>query len=149
MASEKFEEICDFNICEDEREKNLNNYKAIFYSESKLEIIDPEIDNWHYSEVIEQEYHEIMIKRHDEFNSDEYDYSAEVIIKYQITDKSSDHTSGDMEYHIKKLSKNKEEFEKKIKEISVELNSTFKEKVIIMYDYKVFSITLDCNFYVI
>ena len=150
MTNEKFEEICDFNICEPEKEKDIGEYKALFYSESKLEIDNPEINNWNYSELIKQELIKVMQKRKDEFEDNEhYDYSIEIAIKYHIIDKTSDQSSGEMDYKLSKYAKNKDEFSINIGEVSEELNKTFKEKVIIMYNYRVFSIDLLCGFYVI
>jgi hypothetical protein len=150
MVDVKFEELCDFNICEEEREKDLGDYKALFYSESKLEIHNPDSNNWAYSDTLKQELLKIMEKRKDEFeDSESYDYSIEVAIKYQITDKTSAQSTGDMEYKISKNAKNKDEFENAISETAEDLNKTFKEKVVIMYHYKVFTIELFCGFYVI
>ncbi len=150
MTNGKFEEICDFNICEEEKEVDLRDYKALFYSESKLEIHNPEINNWIYSDSIKQELLKVMQKRKDEFEDDKnYDYSIEIVIKYQIIDKTSDQSSGDMDYKLSKYAKNKDEFNINIGEVSEELNKTFKEKVVIMYNYRVFTIDLLCGFYVI
>ena len=150
MSDEKFEEICDFNICEDEKEKELGDYKALFYSESKLEVHNPDLDNWEFSDSIKEELLKIMQKRKDEFeSSEEYDYTIEIVIKYHIIDKTSDKSSGDMEYKLRKHVKNKDEFNIAIGETSEELNKTFKEKLVIMYNYRVFSIDLLCGFYVI
>lgn len=147
MSDIVFEEICDFNICEED--KNLEDYKARFLSRYKIEIQNPEENNWMYSEPIKQKFLDIMNKRIDEFDApDEYDFSAELIIRYQIIDKTSNQTSGDMEHHINKKSEIKEDFSKNIEEIAQELNNTFKEHLIIMYNFKVFSIILSCNFYV-
>ena len=150
MSDKKFEEICDFNICEEEKERDLGKYKALFYSESRLEAHDPDIDNWEYSDILKQELLRILQKRKDEFeDSDNYDYSIEIIIKYHIIDKTSDQSSGDMEYKLSKYAKNKDEFNIAIGEISEELNKTFKEKLVIMYNYRVFSVDIFCGFYVI
>lgn len=150
MTEEKFIETCDFNICEEEKEEDLGNYRAIFYSESTMEIKNPEKNNWAYSNLIKQEFLNIINKRKEEFESNEkYDYEAEVIILYKITDKTSGISSKDMQHNVKRFSKNKEELEKGVNEISSQLNNTFKQKVVIMYDYNIYNITLDCYFYVI
>jgi len=143
-----FEEICDFNICEED--KDLGDYKARFLSKYLIELHNPRENNWIYSEPIEDKLLDIMDKREEEFDApDEYDYMADIQIKYQIIDKSSGHSSGDMEHHIRRSGKTKEEFKALVEEISIELNKTFKEKLVIMYNFKIFTITLSCNFYVI
>jgi len=143
-----FEELCDFNICEED--KDLGEYKARFLSKYLVELPNPKENNWIYSEPIKDKLLEVMNTRAEEFNApDEYDYMADVNIKYQIIDKSSGHSSGDMEHHIRRTVKTKEEFEALVEEISNELDKTFKEHLVIMYNFKVFNITLSCNFYVI
>jgi len=149
MTEGNFEEICDFNICEDEKEKELGEYKALFYSESKMEIPNPDLNNWQFGDHIEQELLRIMEKRKEQFeNQEEYDYSIEVAINYQIRDKTSGQSSGDMVYKLIKNAKNKDEFKIAIEEISQDLDKTFREKVVIMYNYTIFGIDIFCGFYV-
>ena len=143
-----FEELCDFNICEEN--KDLGDYKARFLSKYSADLKNPKENNWIYSEPIKQKFLEVMEKRKEEFDApDEWDYAYFILIKYNIIDKSSGHSSGDMEHHIRRTAKTKEDFEALVEEISVELNKTFKEHLVIMYNFKVFNITLSCNFYVI
>ena len=150
MPDGKFNEICDFNICEEEREKDLGEYKALFYSESLLEIHNPDVNNWQYSDLLKEELLSIYEKRKEEFESpDKYDYSIEIVIKYQITDKTSGQSSGDMEYKLSKYAKNKDEFRIAIGETSEDLNKTFKEKVVMMYNYRIYKIDIFCGYYVI
>lgn len=143
-----FEELCDFNICEED--KDIGEYKARFLSKYVVELLYPQQNNWIYSEPIKEKFLDVMEKRKEEFDApEEYDYMADVSIKYQIIDKSSGISSGDMEHHIRRTGKTKDEFKALIEEISTELNRTFIEHLVIMYNFKVFSITLSCNFYVI
>lgn len=143
-----FEELCDFNICEED--KDIGEYKARFLSKYVVELLYPQQNNWIYSDPIKEKIFEVLEKRKEEFDApDEYDYSIEIVIKYQIIDKSSGHSSGDMEHHIRRTAKTREEFKPLVDEISLELNKTFKEHLVIMYNFKVFNITLSCNFYVI
>ncbi len=145
-----FEEVCDFNICEEDKEEDLGEYKARFLSKYIVELQNPKENNWVYSNPIKEKLLEIIDNRKEEFDTpDEYDYAIDLIISYRIIDKSSGHSSGDMEHHIKKTSETKEAFEAGIEEISVELNKTFKEHLVIMYNFKVFNIIVSVHFYVI
>jgi len=147
LSEINFQELCDFNICEED--KDLGEYRARFLSRYKFDLNDPEENNWIYREPIRKKFLEIIDKRREEFDApDEYDYSAEIIITYQIIDKSSNHLSGEMEHHINKKSENKENFIKNVELIAEELDRTFKEHLIIMYKFKVYRVILSCNFYV-
>ena len=90
MSEEEFKVLCNFNICEEEKEKDIGDYKAIIYSKLKLTLNDPRDNNWEYSELINKEILKIVEEREGEFKeSDKYDYSIEIIIEYQIKDKTS------------------------------------------------------------
>jgi len=146
---EEFEQVCDFNICEEEKEKGLEKYKAVFYSQSILEIDSPKQNNWAFCDQINAEVNRIMEQRKEEFNSSsDYDYSLELVIAYQISDKTSGHDSGRMEHKIEKVSTDKEEFTRNIEQICLSLDTTFKEHLVIMYNYQIFTIQLTCNFFV-
>lgn len=149
MAQEQFRQICDFNICEEEKENDLGEYKAVFYSESLLEINDPRENEWNYCDLIRTETECIMESRSEEFNSpEEYDYALVLTIQYLIKDKTTNHESGKMEHKIERKSQDKNGFLENLKVICESLENTFKSHLIIMYNYYVYSINLTCNFYV-
>lgn len=149
MAQEQFRQICDFNICEEEKENDLGEYKAVFYSESLLEINDPRENEWKYCDAIRTEAERIMESRSEEFNApEEYDYALVLTIQYLIKDKTTNHESGKMEHKIERKSQDKNGFLENLKVICESLENTFKSHLIIMYNYYVYSINLTCNFYV-